>query len=251
MVRCRPICLAAFGSKLDSTQFGRPRLGRLRLHVRRARLTLGGFGQVWCLFGRVSVSFDENWAWFKDILTRFDQLVARSRPACCWNLQNLDGSGRIWVGGRFGSAKADFGHRSAHRETRPMGGGARSSARARDGRRQDDRPEGIVEAPPAAGPLQPIDESAPAECAPLALRLAGSFSFFRSGEPTLRDLDITVREGELVAVIGGVASGKTALLQAFGPDRLCRTAISSLRSESQKSGIPAIPTLRLGGDARF
>lgn len=46
------------------------------------------------------------------------------------------------------------------------------------------------------------------------VQLRGSFAFVEGKPPVLRDLDLAFPRGELVAVIGGVASGKSAFLQA-------------------------------------
>jgi len=48
-----------------------------------------------------------------------------------------------------------------------------------------------------------------------AVRVRGSFAWKCDGPFALHDLDITVRAGELVGVVGGVGSGKTSLLHAM------------------------------------
>mmetsp|Transcript_18363 Transcript_18363/g.52566 ORF Transcript_18363/g.52566 Transcript_18363/m.52566 type:complete len:1618 (-) Transcript_18363:50-4903(-) len=68
---------------------------------------------------------------------------------------------------------------------------------------QEERPRMLTAPPPSD-----------AEGAPV-LQVKGSFSFLPDSPATLQDLDITIRRGELVAVIGSVASGKTALLQTL------------------------------------
>mmetsp|Transcript_14103 Transcript_14103/g.49655 ORF Transcript_14103/g.49655 Transcript_14103/m.49655 type:complete len:1809 (-) Transcript_14103:188-5614(-) len=60
-------------------------------------------------------------------------------------------------------------------------------------------------------PRSAIGEPAMDRQAP-AVRLVGSFAFDVVGEPVLRNLDIAIPRGELVAVVGGVGSGKSAFL---------------------------------------
>nr|CAD7258418.1 unnamed protein product [Timema shepardi] len=43
----------------------------------------------------------------------------------------------------------------------------------------------------------------------------GSFSWGRGDDPFLRDINVTVKEGALLAVVGTVGSGKTSLISAF------------------------------------
>lgn len=59
---------------------------------------------------------------------------------------------------------------------------------------------------------QPTQDS-PEQAA--AVSIHGSFGFLKHQPPTLRELDLKIQPGELVGVIGGVASGKSALLQAL------------------------------------
>jgi len=66
---------------------------------------------------------------------------------------------------------------------------------------QPDRPEGVVREPTLSVANSP------------AVRLQGSFTFVQGKPPVLHNLDIAIPRGELVAVIGNVASGKSALLQ--------------------------------------
>lgn len=47
-----------------------------------------------------------------------------------------------------------------------------------------------------------------------ALRLAGSFSYDEESEATLKDLDLSVSQGDLIAVVGATGSGKSSLLSA-------------------------------------
>lgn len=59
---------------------------------------------------------------------------------------------------------------------------------------------------------------APALAAPdaPAVRVLGSFAYTKEKKPpTLADLDISIKQGEFVAVIGAVASGKSAFLQTL------------------------------------
>jgi len=48
-----------------------------------------------------------------------------------------------------------------------------------------------------------------------ALKISGSFTYTKEEAPVLRNLDIAVGRKELVAVVGGVASGKSSLLHAM------------------------------------
>lgn len=71
---------------------------------------------------------------------------------------------------------------------------------------QQERPEGVVREPPAALPGAPP---------PPALRARGSFTFVEGKPPVLHALDVSIPRGELVAVIGEVASGKSSFLQTL------------------------------------
>eukprot|EP00413_Alexandrium_margalefii_P030270 CAMPEP_0204565086 /NCGR_PEP_ID=MMETSP0661-20131031/35260_1 /ASSEMBLY_ACC=CAM_ASM_000606 /TAXON_ID=109239 /ORGANISM="Alexandrium margalefi, Strain AMGDE01CS-322" /LENGTH=1610 /DNA_ID=CAMNT_0051572797 /DNA_START=113 /DNA_END=4945 /DNA_ORIENTATION=+ len=55
----------------------------------------------------------------------------------------------------------------------------------------------------------------PAEEKKPNLRVQGAYSWQSWSKPTLKDLDICVRQGELVAIIGPVGCGKTTLLHAI------------------------------------
>lgn len=46
------------------------------------------------------------------------------------------------------------------------------------------------------------------------MRLAGSFSYDEESEATLKDLDLSVSQGDLIAVVGATGSGKSSLLSA-------------------------------------
>ena len=46
------------------------------------------------------------------------------------------------------------------------------------------------------------------------MRLAGDFSYDEESEATLKDLDLTVSQGDLIAVVGATGSGKSSLLSA-------------------------------------
>jgi len=67
---------------------------------------------------------------------------------------------------------------------------------------QADRPKDAVKAP-MSGPNAP------------GVRVLGSFSFTNGAQPVLHDLNIAIPQGELVGIIGEVASGKSALLQTL------------------------------------
>jgi len=66
----------------------------------------------------------------------------------------------------------------------------------------ENRPD-IVRQPTIASPNAPV------------LRMKGSFTYSQDQDPALKDLDIAIPKGELVGVIGAVASGKSTLLQAM------------------------------------
>eukprot|EP00933_Yihiella_yeosuensis_P019016 TRINITY_DN1546_c0_g1_i2.p1 TRINITY_DN1546_c0_g1~~TRINITY_DN1546_c0_g1_i2.p1 ORF type:complete len:1631 (+),score=308.62 TRINITY_DN1546_c0_g1_i2:121-5013(+) len=68
---------------------------------------------------------------------------------------------------------------------------------------QKERPKDIVRQPALGNPNAPI------------VRLRGSFTFLEDSPPVLTDLDVAIPRGELVGVVGGVASGKSAFLQAI------------------------------------
>jgi len=67
-----------------------------------------------------------------------------------------------------------------------------------------------------AKPSELIREPAP-ECSDKApvVSIRGSFTFIQHLPPALHDLNVMIPQGELVGVIGGVASGKSSLLQAL------------------------------------
>ena len=46
------------------------------------------------------------------------------------------------------------------------------------------------------------------------MKLAGSFSYDEASEATLKDLDLSVPQGALIAVVGSTGSGKSSLLSA-------------------------------------
>mmetsp|Transcript_16819 Transcript_16819/g.48894 ORF Transcript_16819/g.48894 Transcript_16819/m.48894 type:complete len:1597 (+) Transcript_16819:77-4867(+) len=71
---------------------------------------------------------------------------------------------------------------------------------------QPERPEGVVREPPPSLPGAPP---------PPALRAKGSFTFAQGKPASLRDLDVSIPKGELVAVVGEVASGKSSFLQTL------------------------------------
>lgn len=43
----------------------------------------------------------------------------------------------------------------------------------------------------------------------------GTFSWGANEEPTLYDIDLKIKEGSLLAVVGTVGSGKSSLISAF------------------------------------
>jgi len=67
---------------------------------------------------------------------------------------------------------------------------------------QQERPRSILREPA-------MDKHGP------AVRLVGSFAFLPGSPTVLHGLDLAIPRGELVAVVGGVGSGKTALLLAI------------------------------------
>ena len=47
-----------------------------------------------------------------------------------------------------------------------------------------------------------------------AIKLEGNFSYDEEAEPTLKDVQLTVSQGQLIAVVGSTGSGKSSLLSA-------------------------------------
>lgn len=70
---------------------------------------------------------------------------------------------------------------------------------------------------PTVKPSEVIRPPAQENCSDQAsaVSIRGSFTFLKHQPPTLRELDLRIQPGELVGVIGSVASGKSTLLQAL------------------------------------
>mmetsp|Transcript_43773 Transcript_43773/g.76829 ORF Transcript_43773/g.76829 Transcript_43773/m.76829 type:complete len:2230 (+) Transcript_43773:119-6808(+) len=69
------------------------------------------------------------------------------------------------------------------------------------------------DAPVEAGPSEAVQTST--ETSQALVKVRGSFSMPGALSPVLHNLDLEVRPGELVAIVGEVASGKSALLSAI------------------------------------
>jgi len=50
---------------------------------------------------------------------------------------------------------------------------------------------------------------------PKLLQVQGTFAWLKDAKPVLRDIDVTIEEGQLVAICGEVGSGKTTLVNAM------------------------------------
>ncbi|MAY46542.1 MAG: macrolide ABC transporter permease/ATP-binding protein MacB, partial [Rhodobacteraceae bacterium] len=69
---------------------------------------------------------------------------------------------------------------------------------------------------PATGPRAPVT---PADLAPPVIELAGLGKVYPSGETetwVLNDVDLTIRAGEMVAIVGASGSGKSTLMNLIG-----------------------------------
>lgn len=97
-----------------------------------------------------------------------------------------------------------------------------SFRRIKDFLAQPERPRLVVRSP-ASDPAAPT------------VRLRGSFSFVQGRPPVLRDLNLVFSRGESVAVVGAVASGKSALLLAILGD-LYPVGGASIEAPSPESG---------------
>jgi len=94
-----------------------------------------------------------------------------------------------------------------------------------------ERPRNLVKKPAA------LDERGPAP----AVRLMGNFSFVEDSAPVLRNLNLSIQQGELVAVVGGVGSGKSALLQTITGDLFPCAQTSSIQAPLELAYCSQVP----------